>query len=141
MFSLFLSHAHWLAIIVSAIAYFALGSLWYSALFGKRWSVEIAKHGIVIKEPDKKQIGNKMGQTFLYNLIVVFSLAYLVFVSGSYTWLAGAKLGLLCGFGLAGMAIAISCIWESRSFTLIAIDCGYAIVGMSICGAILAGWH
>ncbi|MFI5155005.1 MAG: DUF1761 domain-containing protein [Chitinophagales bacterium] len=141
MFSLFLSHAHWLAIFVSAIAYFALGSLWYSALFGKRWSAEVAKHGIVIKEPDKKQIGNKMGQTFLYNLIVVFSLAYLVFVSGSYTWLAGAKLGLLCGLGFGSMAIAISCIWESRSFALIAIDCGYALAGMIICGAILAAWH
>jgi hypothetical protein len=95
----------------------------------------------VIKEPDKKQIRNKMGQTFLYNLIVAFTLGYLVFVSGSFNWLAGAKLGLLCGFGLASMAIAISCIWESRSFSLIAIDCGYALVGMSICGSIIAAWH
>jgi hypothetical protein len=141
MFSLFLSHAHWLAILVSAIVYFALGSLWYSALFGKRWNAEIVKLGIVIKEPDKKQIANKMGQTFLYNLIVAFSIAYLVFVSGSYNWLAGVKLGLLCGFGLATMAIATSCIWESRSFTLIAIDCGYPFVGMAICGAIIAAWH
>ena len=141
MFSYFLSQAHWLAIFVSALAYFVLGSLWYSALFGKLWSAEVARHGIVIKDPDKKQIGNKMIQTFIFNLIVAFSLAYLVFVSGSYSWLAGAKMGLLCGLGLGTMAIAISCIWESRSLKLIAIDCGYALVGMTICGIILAAWH
>ena len=141
MFSNFLSHAHWLAILLSALIYFVIGSLWYSALFGRLWMAEVARHGIVIKDPDKKQIWNKMIQTFIFNLIVAFSLAYLVFVSGSYTWLSGLKLGLLCGLGLGAMAIAISCIWESRSLRLIAIDCGYALVGMMICGAILAAWH
>jgi hypothetical protein len=141
MFSNFLSNAHWLAIVLSALAYFVLGSLWYSALFGKLWMAEVARHGIVIKDPDKKQIRNKMIQTFIFNFIVAFSLAYVVFISGSYTWLAGAKMGLLCGLGLGSMAIAISCIWESRSLRLIAIDCGYALTGMVICGIILASWH
>lgn len=141
MFANFLSQAHWLAILLSALVYFALGSLWYSALFGKLWMAEVARHGIIIKDPDKKQIGNKMIQTFIFNFIVAFSLAYVVFISGSYTWLAGAKMGLLCGLGLGSMAIAISCIWESRSLRLIAIDCGYALAGMIICGIILASWH
>lgn len=141
MFSYFLSHAHYLAILVAALAYFILGSLWFSALFGKTWSAQMAKQGIVIKEPEKGQIAKKMLQTFIYNLIAAFSIAYLVFISGSYSWLSGLKMGVLCGLGIATMGICIAYTWESRSFKLVAIDAGYAVVGMAICGTILAAWH
>ncbi|MFI5151715.1 MAG: DUF1761 domain-containing protein [Chitinophagales bacterium] len=141
MFSSFLSQANWWAIIVSALVYFVLGSVWFSALFGKLWMAEIARHGITIKEPEKKQIGMKMVRTFIYNLVAAFAIAYLIYISGSYRWLAGLKMGVLCGFGIASMGICIAYTWESRSTKLVMIDCGYAIVGMTICGAILAAWH
>jgi hypothetical protein len=141
MFSSFLSQANWWAIIVSALVYFVLGSVWFSALFGKLWMAEIGRHGITIKEPEKKQIGMKMVRTFIYNLVAAFAIAYLIYISGSYRWLAGLKMGVLCGLGIASMGICIAYTWESRSTKLVMIDCGYAIVGMTICGAILAAWH
>jgi hypothetical protein len=141
MFSSFLSQANWWAIIVSALVYFFLGSVWFSALFGKLWMAEISKHGIIIKEPEKGQIGKKMVQTFIYNLIVAFAIAYLIYISGSFRWLAGLKMGALCGIGIASMGICIAYTWESRSAKLVMIDCGYAIIGMAISGAILGAWR
>jgi hypothetical protein len=141
MLSAFLSHANYWALLVSALVYFALGSLWFSALFGKIWSAEVAKHGVVIKDPSKKDISSKMLQTFICNVIAVLSIGYLVFVTGTSNWMAGLKLGLLCGIGFATVGIFIAYTWESRSLKLLMIDCGYAIVGMGLAGIILSVWH
>jgi hypothetical protein len=141
MLSSFLSHANFLSILVAAIAYFALGSLWYSVLFGKIWMAEMEKSGVNLKDPEKKGMTLKMIQTFLLNFVTAFSTAYLVFVSGVNNWLAGFKLGLLCGIGFAAAGIAIAFTWESRSIKLIVIDSGYAVFGIGICGVILSVWH
>ena len=50
-----LQHINWLAVLVAGLAYFFLGALWYTALFGKKWqsynstlmSREDAKNGAV----------------------------------------------------------------------------------------------
>ena len=141
MLSSFLSHANFLAILVAAIAYFALGSLWYSVLFGKIWMAEVEKSGVNLHEPEKKGMTLKMIQTFLLNFVAAFSVAYLVFVSGIDNWLAGFKLGLLCGIGFAASGIATAFTWESRSIKLVVIDSGYPVFGIAICGVILSVWH
>ncbi len=141
MLSSFLSHANFWSILVAALAYFVLGSLWYSVLFGKIWSAEVEKTGVKLTEPQKKDMTLKMIQTFVLNFLAAFCIAYLVFVSGVSNWLAGLKLGLLCGIGFAAAAIAIAFTWESRSIKLLAIDSGYAIFGICICGIILSVWH
>ncbi len=141
MLSSFLSHANYLALFVAALAYFVLGSLWFSALFGKLWSAEVQKHGVVMKEPSKKDIGTKMLSTFIYNAIAAISIGYLVYVTGITNWVAGLKLGLLCGIGFAAIAVGISFTWESRSTKLLLIDAGYAVVGITVCGIILSIWH
>ncbi len=141
MIQSFFSHANYWAIVVAAVAYFMLGSLWFSALFGSVWSKEVEKHGVKINEPAKGDIAKKMLQTFIGNAIAAFSIAYIVFISGSDTWLTGAALGLLCGIGFAAVGISIAYTWESRSAKLLAIDCGYAITGITICGIIVSAWH
>ena len=52
MLNQFLSTANWLAILIAAVAYFALGSVWFSVLFGKQW---MALNGIPEPTPEKKE--------------------------------------------------------------------------------------
>ena len=137
----FLDQVNLWAVLVAAVAYFLLGSLWFSVLFGGVWSKEVDKLGILIKDPAKGTIAAKMIQTFVGNLLAAFSMAYIVFVSGSYNWMAGLKLGLLCGIGFAAVAMIIAYTWESRSMRLQMIDTGYAVIGISLCGIILASWR
>lgn len=137
----FLDQVNLYAVLVAAVAYFLLGSLWFSILFGGVWSKEVDKLGILIKDPAKGTIAAKMIQTFVGNLLAAFSMAYIVFVSGSYNWMAGLKLGLLCGIGFAAVAMIIAYTWESRSMRLQMIDTGYAVIGISLCGIILAAWR
>src|SRR5215510_9987413 len=116
MFQSFLSHTNYLAILVSAVAYFILGSLWFSLLFGNAWSTEVEKQGIKIKEPTKKEIGAKMIQTFVCNLIAAFATAFVIYATGASEWSHGIQIGLICGFGFGAMAITIAGTWESRPF-------------------------
>ena len=129
------------AILVAALAYFLLGSLWFQALFGGIWSKEVERLGILIKAPPKGVIAAKMIQTFVGNLIAAFSMGYVIFISHSYNWLAGMKLGLLCGIGFAAVAMIVAYTWENRSMKLQLIDTGYAIIGIAICGIIIGGWR
>ena len=141
MESAFLAQVNWLAVIVAALAYFILGSLWFAALFGKMWSREVEKIGIRINEPTKGQIMQKMIQTFVGNVMVAIAVAYVVFVAGSVTWQNGLKLGLICGIGFAVAVMLIAFTWESRSFKLVAIDAGYPLVGIIIAAIILSVWR
>jgi uncharacterized membrane protein YkgB len=141
MFMKFLSNANYLAILVAAIAFFVLGSLWFSFLFRKPWAAEVEKSGVKLTDADKKNIGRNMILTFLYNLIAAISIAYIIYAIGVYRWMVGLKLGLICGLGFSLAATGISSAWEKRSTKLMLLDAGYALVGIAICGAIIAAWH
>lgn len=141
MQSTFLSQLNIPAVLVAAVAYFIIGSLWFAALFGNIWSKEVEKHGIRITKPSKGQMMQKMVQTFVGNLVVALTMAYVVFVAGSVTWQTGLKLGLICGIGFGAAVMAIAYTWESRSFKLVAIDSGYAVAGITVAGIILSVWR
>ena len=140
MLQSFFNHANYWAVLVAAAAYFVIGSLWFSALFGNIWSKEVEKHGTKIKEPTGKEIGVKLIQTFAGNLIAATAIAILVSLAGISTWSAGLELGLICGIGFAAAVIVIAYTWESRSFKLMAIDFGYPVVGITACAIILSVW-
>ncbi len=140
MLQTFFQHANWLAILVSAVAFFALGSLWFSVLFGKIWQKEVEKHGVKIMEPKGSEIAMKMIQTFVCNLIAALAMGILVFFTDVDGLENGIKLGLLCGSGFAATSIITAHVWESRSFRLVAIDFGYPLLGITLCGIILSVW-
>ena len=141
MLEAYLHQVNLWAILVAALAYFILGSLWFSVLFGGVWSKEVERLGILIKDPAKATIAAKMFQTLFGNVIAAVSMGYLVFISHCYNWIAGLKLGLLCGIGFAAVAMIIAYTWESRSFRLQMIDTGYAVIGITLCGIIISAWR
>jgi hypothetical protein len=141
MLEAYLQQVNLWAILVASLAYFFLGSLWFSVLFGGVWSREVERLGIVIKDPAKGTIAGKMFQTLVGNVIAAVSMGYVVFAAGAYNWLAGLKLGLLCGIGFAAVGMIIAYTWESRSFRLQMIDTLYAVVGITLCGIIISSWR
>ena len=52
MFQETLTNLPWLHVLVAAIAYFALGAIWYGPLFSKAW---IRGHRINTSDPDMKK--------------------------------------------------------------------------------------
>ena len=103
----YFSHINWLAVLVAAIAYFALGAIWFSKpVFGARW---IALHDININDDNaKKGLGAIMFGSFLLTLLISFGLAILVARSHFYEAISGIKLGLFTGIFFAATAISIT---------------------------------
>lgn len=130
-----MSHLNWLAVVVSALAGFAIGGLWYGPLFGKAW---MAETGIT---PERARAGN-MTRTYvlalLLNLIAAFSLAMFI---GAGDLNFGVFAGFMTGATFVATALGITYLFEMRSLRLWLINSGYQIVLFTVMGAILGAWH
>lgn len=128
------------AVLVSAAAYWVLGSLWFAVLFGKIWGNELEKHGVKIQQPTKGGMTAKLIQTFVSNLVVALAMSYLVFVTQSEVMIHAIKLGVTCGVGFSAATIGIAYVWEGKSLKLTLIDIGYPVLGILICSIIITLW-
>lgn len=133
-----LQHINWLAVLVAGLAYFFLGALWYTVLFGKQWR---SYNNVVMNTPDaKKGATTIMIASFILMLICAFGLSLIVtrlFLTG---WQVGFKLGLLTGICFAGTAVSISYLYEKRPLGLHLINIGYNLLGNIIAAIIISCW-
>ena len=129
-------HVNWLAVLVAGIAFFALGAIWYTALFGKKWAKLV---GLDYDSPG----GNMpmiFGLTLLFELVACTVLAIFIHETGHTGWMPGAHLGLLIGVGIVTPVIAINNLYQRKSGALTAIDAGHMALGLGVAGAILGAW-
>ena len=127
---------NYLAVIVSGIAYWLLGALWYTVLFGKQW--------MELENISGPQPASKMAFTFitsfLLDLLMAFVLAQLCTWRSASTAARGASLGVLMWIGFVAPTIYTNYIYEARSNALFLINTGYVLVGFILMGAILGAW-
>ncbi len=135
----FFSDLNWLHILVAAIAYFALGALWYSPLFGKQW---VAYQGIDMNNPEaKKGAGVIMFYSFLLMFVTTVGLAILVNRLGLFEAISGIKLGVFTGLFFSATAISVSYLYVKKPFGLHLIDGLYHVLGQAIAALILCVWR
>jgi CDP-diglyceride synthetase len=130
------SHLNFIAILVAALAGFALGGLWYGPLFGKGWMLE---SGITPEKARSANMPKIYGTVLVLNLIAATSLA--MFVGPEATWRFGLFAGFMTGFTFVATALGVIYLFESRSLRLWLINAGYQISIFSIMGTILGAWH
>jgi hypothetical protein len=135
-----IQHLNWLAVVVSAIAYFALGAIWFNPkVFGTIWA---KAHGIgEITEADKKGMPRLMVVTFMLCFIGAIVTGYFIIAVNSWTWMKGAKIGLLAGGGFAGVSLAMNYLYTRKPISIIVIDSLYHVIGFIVCGIITSVWR
>jgi len=124
------------AILVSTLAAFALGGLWYSpAVFGKAWQ---RANGF-----DNPPVGNKAKDfTICFILTLVMAINLAMFLNAPTTTTAfGAAAGFAAGFGWVAMGIAIVSLFERRPWSYVFINGGFLTVCLTLMGAILGAWR
>lgn len=132
------SNLNWLHILVAALAYFALGSIWYAPLFGKKW---VAYQNIDMNAPDaKKGVALIMFGSFVWMLIAVIGLAIIVYRLNLTEVLSGVKWGLLTGICFSAAAISITYLYTKKPLGLHLIDGLYHVIGQIIAAVILCVW-
>ena|SRR5688572_1725260 len=132
---------NWLAIIVAAIAAFALGALWYSrTLFGRQW---MAAHG---HTPEKlAAMQSNMGKTYAFSfityVIMAMVIALLLALTGGTTAVQGIVLAVLAWLGF-GFTIGLNTnLYSTKPAAAFMIDAGYQLVHVILMGAIIGAWR
>lgn len=131
---------NWLAVVLGAVAFFAVGALWYSVLFAKPWR---ALNGITDEmvaagpQPGQKPVWLIMGLAFLLELLIAVMLGHQFAMTSPSD---RGKMMIAVGYGAALMApaIGINYLFQMRPGKLFLIDAGYLIVGMAAMGGVFA---
>ncbi len=131
---------NYLAVIAAAVATFAIGALWYSALFAKPW---MAAHGYTPEtlESMRKGMPRAYAMSFVANLVMAAAIAILVGYLGLARPLQGMKLGLLLWAGFIATVGLTNLVYSNRRPATYYIDAGYQLVFMVVMGGIIAGWR
>lgn len=130
------------AVLVSGLAFWVLGALWFGLFFGKIWSSELEKHGVKISDSAKNSssMAGKFIGTFIFEILVAFACAFLVWYMHIETLMQALKLGIGVGVFFAALPMMIAYSWESRPTKLVIIDVLYPVLGITICMIILTLW-
>lgn len=133
------SDINWLAVLVAAVAYFAVGGLWYSKiLFANSW---VKYSGVNMSDPNaRKGVAQIMLTSFFLMVVVSVGLALLITRIQASGWMTGLKIGLITGICFSAAAISISYLYEKKPMGLHLINGLYNIVGSAVAGMIIAAW-
>lgn len=129
-----LGNLNWLAVLIATVAYFAIGFLWYTVLFGKAWIRLMGKTREELGSP-----GPRYAVTVAAELVSAVVLGVLIGMlrrAGPVGALDGALLGLLIG-AIVATSYAIESIFAGRSPALYLVNVGYHVVALIVMGAIL----
>lgn len=135
-----LNHLNWTAILVAGLAYWLLGALWFSVLFGKIWMAEVAKTGVKMDRPQGSRMGMMFLTQFIYNLLAALGVAIVIIGLGVTTTVPAVKVGLVLSLLVAGTAQLQTLLWSGRSMKATAIDLGFPILGITMCSVLMAAW-
>jgi len=133
-------YINWIAVLVAALAYFALGALWYSKiLFAPKW---IAYLKIDVNDPEaKKGMGMMFGGSLVMMFIQCLAIAILNERLGLIGgWMSGIKLGAFVGGCFCSTTVAINYLYERKPLGLWLINAGYVLVGCMIAGVVICSW-
>jgi hypothetical protein len=127
-----------LAVVLGAAAFFMVGALWYTVLFGKAWQRETGYADEVIAA------GPKPGQNprwLIFGLCFAFEMLVSLMLGHNIARTSPAPhviMMMAVGFGALLMvpAIGINYLYQMNSGKLFAIDAGHLIAGCAAMGAV-----
>jgi hypothetical protein len=135
-----MNHANinWLAVLVSTIAAFLIGSVWYSPLlFVEAWR---KASGMTEEKAKSANMPKIFITAFILTFIAAVNLAFFL-AEPSITALTGAFYGFLTGFGWVLTGIGVIAMFEQKSWTYILINGFYWVVSLTVMGLILGAWN
>ena len=125
------------AVIVSALAYWILGAVWYGVFFSKPW---MAFEHITEEQAHSMNPVLPYIITFALNLLIALVLAQICAWRSASTAARGAAVGVLMWIGFLGPVTYTTYMYEMRPKGLFAINEFYPLVGLCLMGAILGAW-
>ena len=128
-------HIDFLTVLVAAIVYFIIKTLWYSSyLFGNLW---FRLRGLKKEDVRKKYIGYPLNFIIAY-IIGHFISLFEIYVGATSFW-DGVVAGFILWLGFVFITQISEVIWVKRSYKVFLIRNGFFLLAFMVMGAILVG--
>ncbi len=136
-----LSYINIWAVIVSAVAAFVVGGLWYTALFGKAWVRLHAFDEGQLKGMEKTQ-ARTFGVFFVCDLVTAVVLSLLIAnLVGEPSALSGMVVAIVLWLGLGATDAAAHNAAHRKPLPAYLIDTTHHLAYLVVMGAIIGGWR
>lgn len=122
------------AVLVSGVAYFAVGALWYG-LLGEPWMKALGKTSDELASNPIDYV-----VSLLCEILIAFAVAVGLNAFGAAGILEAIFVTTVLWFGFSLLPTIVHYAYEDRTFGLLAINKGYDLVGMIIAAIILSVW-
>jgi len=134
-------HVNWLPVLVSAVAIFILGWLWYSPLlFYKPW-MRLRGQDPVAAMPNAKMPMGTVGLEFVRCVILSYMVARLVTLLAVSSWLWALHFGFMMWITFPVLILAGSVMWEKVHPGVAAIHAGDWLVKLLVIPIIVTLWR
>lgn len=128
------SDLDWLAVLVAAAAYYALGTLWYSnLLFGRQYRAALGQPDEPATPPATALVVNFIGW-----FIAAIALGLISIAIGVDDIWDGIVLGLVVAIGFIGTTQVVNQFYGAGNPKLMPINAPYTLLGYALMGAVLA---
>lgn len=126
-----------LSIVVAALVYFFIGSVWYSpVLFAQAWMKEIGKSKEELNPNPFIYI-----LCFVLTVIASFLLSCIFEITGLSGLVPGLFAGLAAGLAIAAATAITTMFNDYRRYKLYLINVGYHVVSFTAMGIVLGIWR
>ena len=134
-------HVNYLAVLVSAVAVFVLGWLWYSPLlFFKPW-MRLRGMDPVAAMSGAKMPAGKLGIEFARCFVLAYVIARFVALLGVGSGIGAIHFGLATWIGFPVIVLTGSVLWENVPWKVAAIHAGDWLVKMLVIPLIVSAWR
>jgi hypothetical protein len=122
----------WLGVLLAAVAFFAVGAVWYGLLFSRPW---MRLSGVTEEQARGSNLPLTFGTTALLGLVAAIGLAALL--GPDATVASGLGVGLGVGVLIVAPALLIQSLYERKPLALWVLNAGYNVVGFAVLGLII----
>ncbi|HEY1253229.1 MAG TPA: DUF1761 domain-containing protein [Terracidiphilus sp.] len=130
---------NYLSIVVAAIACFLLEAGWYT-VFMQPWLDGIGRSREWLMSAAGYHPALQYGTAFLSAIVMAGAISCLTQLTGPQTAIRGIKAGALLWFGFVLTTWSTEYVFEVRPLSLLGINAGFWLIGMTLMGAIVGAW-
>jgi uncharacterized protein DUF1761 len=132
---------NYLAILVSALVYFALEAMWFS-IFMKEWMIGNRQTAEDLEQ--LQQQGHSpliaYAMAFAGALVIAAVISLLTQMTGRQTIIRGVFISIVSWIGFVLTTWSTEYAFEARDWKSLGINIGASLIGMVLMGAIVGGW-
>jgi hypothetical protein len=137
-----LGELNWLAVLVAAIAYFAIGAIWYAPpVFGRVWA---DAGGFALPERGEGPGAGIYVTPLIGSVLSAIALGMIAMATGTDTFAEGIALGVIVAIGFAVPISLVTAQFETQKpkpMVWGAVNAGYHVVGNLVAAVIVASWQ